>query len=99
MAELISIDVDALADRVAELVVERLRGGTFGDLVDQSESPLGRRRHIALVRKGGPGVARVGRRYLASRAVISAELARPNAPPTTDLAAPDGTALLRKIGL
>lgn len=62
------VAVDALleriADRVAELVVFKLRSDDFG-MVDQVQSPLGRRKHIAFVRAGG-GV-QIGRRFLARR--------------------------------
>jgi hypothetical protein len=68
--------IDELADRVAERVVERLRGGALPGWVDQTESPLGPKRHAALVRRGGPGVAKVGRRFLATREAIAAELGR-----------------------
>lgn len=63
--------LDQIADRVAELVVLKLRINDFG-MIDQLQSPLGRRRHIAFVRKGG-GV-QVGRRYLARREDIQRHL-------------------------
>lgn len=97
MSDLISIDVEALAEKVADLVVARLRAGNFGDMIDQAESPLGRRRHINLVRKGGPGVAQVGRRYLASRAKVQEALEKVRKP--AEISEPDGNAFLRKIGL
>lgn len=68
--------VAALADLVAERVVQRLSSGPLPGWIDQAESPLGRRRHAALVRRGGPGVAKVGRRFLATREAVAAELER-----------------------
>ena len=54
--------LDALADAVAERVVERLMAGTIADHVDQATSPLGPRRHCAIVRRrmaaGEPGMTR-----------------------------------------
>lgn len=70
--------LDAFAEVVARKVVAQLAGGQVG-LVDQSASPLGRRRHIAAVRKlvsaGAPGGAIVGRRHLLTREALDAELA------------------------
>lgn len=89
--------LDDLARRVADVVVERLRGPAEADLVDQGASPLGNRRHINTVRRrmasGQPGASRVGRRYLLSRTALSEELAHaggssekaPNGPPANTL--------------
>lgn len=66
---------DAVAERVARRLAEDQRGW-----VDQAASPLGRRRHIAMVRRlhdsGDSSVAIVGRKHLASRATVDAELVR-----------------------
>lgn len=63
-SELFASLFDAFVERVADRIVDKLRGGHLSGFVDQSESPLGRRRHIQAVRSGQlPGV-RVGRRYL-----------------------------------
>lgn len=57
--------LDALADRIADRVVKRLSSGGLDGFIDQTGSPLGRRRHIAAIRSGAlPGI-QVGRRYLA----------------------------------
>lgn len=90
--------LDVLAELVAAKVVDRLRAGDQPDMVDQSKSPLGRRRHIAAVRRlvaaGEQGAAIVGRRYLLSRDRLSQELTSWGA---TDKAAPvtDELAALR----
>lgn len=90
----------ALAVEVARAVVTELRAGDVPSMVDQSASPLGRRRHIAAVRKrvnaSEPGAAIVGRRHLLSRGALDAELAalaakqprkaRASAPARDDLA-------------
>lgn len=59
--------LERIADRVAQLVVDKLRAGEFG-MIDQHQSPLGPRRHVAFVRAGG-GV-QIGRRYLATKEAI-----------------------------
>lgn len=70
--------LDTLAELVAAKVVAQLRAGDVPGMVDQSKSPLGRRRHIAAVRRlvasGEPGAAQVGRRYLLSRERLDVEL-------------------------
>lgn len=94
----IEFDVSALANQIADLVVERLRGGAFGDMIDQHDSPLGPRRYIALVRRGASGCAKVGRRYLASRAAIEAELSKIGEKKNTpEKESPEE--LLRRIGI
>lgn len=68
-----------LAREIARAVVAELRAGEVA-MIDQSASPLGRRRHIAAVRArvstGATGAAIVGRRYLLAREAIEAELAK-----------------------
>lgn len=68
-----------LAREIAREVVAALRAGEAPGMVDQSASPLGRRRHIAAVRRrvGAEegGAAIVGRRHLLSREALEAELA------------------------
>jgi hypothetical protein len=70
--------IDQLLDDLADRIVDRLAGRMRSEMNDQAASPLGRRRHIGMVRRlhaaGDPGVAIVGRRYLATRAVIEQEL-------------------------
>ena len=63
----LSPQFEALAKRVAALVVEKLRGDNIAGFVDQSESPLGRRTHIEAVRSGKLPGKRIGRRYLVRR--------------------------------
>lgn len=53
------------ADLIADAIEERSR-----DWVDQAESPLGRQRHIALVKTGKLPGYRDGRRVLVKRADI-----------------------------
>lgn len=59
--------LERICERVAELVVDKLRAGDF-EMIDQASSPLGRRRHIAFVRGGG-GI-QIGRRYLATKEAV-----------------------------
>ena len=77
--------LDELADRLAPRLAERLRGGAASDLVDQSSSPLGNRRHIQAVRRrmaaGELGASKVGRRYLLNREALSEELQRSGVKP------------------
>jgi hypothetical protein len=61
--------LERMADRIAQLVVDKLRFADLG-LIDQVQSPLGPRRHVAFVRNGG-GV-QIGRRYLATKEAIEA---------------------------
>jgi hypothetical protein len=71
--------VKLLADAVADRVAARLSAGSHAGFVEQAGSPLGRRRHIAAVRRivaaGQPGAAIVGRRHLLSRERVERELA------------------------
>ncbi len=99
------LDLDGLADAIAERVVERLGAGAH---VDQSRSPLGSRRHHAAVRRrlarGLPGAAIVGRRHLLSSEALAEELARAghrdvSAPAATRDGARDDQALLARLGL
>lgn len=94
LAEALETFVDELAELVARKVVDRLQQGT-PDMVDQSNSPLGRRRHCYAVRRRisehKPGAAVVGRRHLLTREALAEELARlgmGDRTPTTGRAAP-----------
>ncbi len=71
-----SVDVKLFAKAVATEVVNLLRAGTFADLVDQSQSPLGRRTHIALCRARPDACVQVGRRYLAPKELVAEALAK-----------------------
>lgn len=88
--------LDAIADAIAQRVVDKLRSGEFG-LVDQTASPLGSRRHCALARRlvnaGDPRAAKVGRRWLISREAISEALGS-----TSNEMSPDNE-LISKLGL
>lgn len=78
-SEALGAFLDALAERVAALVTERLLSGAPG-MTDQAASPLGRRRHCAAVKRrvasGKPGAALVGRRHLLSAEALAEELSR-----------------------
>jgi hypothetical protein len=69
----------AFATEIARAVVAELRAGDAPGLIDQTASPLGRRRHIAAVRarvaRGDSSAAIVGRRCLLAREALDAELA------------------------
>lgn len=73
---------EAFADLVAEKVEARLRRSTDDD-VEQANSPLGPRRHVAAAKrriiKGQPGVRRDGRKYFLSPDALREELARVHA--------------------
>jgi hypothetical protein len=77
--DVIAQALDALADLIAERVWVRFQQGT-PDMVDQSKSPLGNRRHCNAVKRrvgnGEPGAARVGRRYLLTPEALAEELHR-----------------------
>jgi hypothetical protein len=93
--------LDALADLIAERVWQRFQQGT-PDMVDQSKSPLGRRRHCNAVKRrvgaGEPGAARVGRRYLLTPDALAEELHRlgQGPPPKGESVADE---LRRELGL
>lgn len=71
--------LDVLADAIADRIAQRLLTGQLEDWIDQSNSPLGPRRHRTAVNrriaKGEGGAARVGRRHLLNREALAAELA------------------------
>ena len=73
----------AFARLVAAEVVRELRSGP-SDLVSQSASPLGKRRHCAAVRervaRGDAGGCIVGRVFYLSPAALREELAKGKAP-------------------
>lgn len=65
-----------IAAAIDELVQARLeKGMARQELVDQNGSPLGRRRHLELVREGKLRAVREGRRVLVRRSDIDAYLA------------------------
>jgi excisionase family DNA binding protein len=64
-----------IADAIDELVEARIaKGAARAELVDQNASPLGRRRHLELVRAGKLPAVRDGRRVLVRRADIDTYL-------------------------
>ena len=69
--------LDELAERLAARVAERLRTGE-PNMVAQSGSPLGARRHCAAVKRrlarGEPGAAILGRRHLLTAEALGEEL-------------------------
>jgi hypothetical protein len=71
--------VDLLAERIADAVVRRLGRANGDEFVDQSTSPLGRRRHIAAIRSGALPGRQVGRLYLARRSDVEAFISRQQA--------------------
>lgn len=70
--------LDDLADLLAERIAHRLLANDRPGWIDQSQSPLGPRRHRAAVRRrlsvGEEGASRVGRRHLLSADALAAEL-------------------------
>jgi hypothetical protein len=59
-------------DEIVRRVLDGLRTKDAVGLIDQSKSPLGRRRHIALARKDG---TQVGRRYFLTPEQVQTALA------------------------
>jgi excisionase family DNA binding protein len=59
--------------------------------LDQSSSPLGRRLHCALARRGALPARKVGRRWLVRRADVDAYIAQPQ-PVQPESASPERTA-------
>ena len=72
-----------LGEAVAELVSAHVHQGAKGaEWLDQAASPLGRRRHLELVRTGVLPGKKEGRRVLVRRADLEAYLAvAPKSPP------------------
>jgi hypothetical protein len=86
--------LDELASIIAERVWLRFQQGT-PNMIDQSKSPLGRRRHCYAVRRRisehQPGAAVVGRRHLLTQEALTEELSRlgfGDRRPTTGRASP-----------
>jgi hypothetical protein len=74
-------------------------------LIDQAASPLGKKRHCAIVRRrlaeGLPGAAIIGRRHLLSADALEAELQRlslPTKKPKSATVADELRAELRLVG-
>jgi len=66
-----------LAENISELVAATLAKNVYvEEWVDQSNSPLGRRRHLDLVRAGKLKGSREGRRVLVRKVDIDAFIAR-----------------------
>lgn len=99
-ASTLSVLAQQIAEMVAARVVNHLRATELPGYVDQSASPLGRRRHIAAVRNGSlPGI-RVGRRYLARHEDVDAYVARRSTTKERGSGAADTVdGLARELGL
>ncbi len=88
---------------VRDAVREAIRGGD--DMVNQSASPLGRKRHAAAVRRrvaaGESGAAIVGRDFLLNREALAEELAAQSKRPRKSKPAPvdEVAALAQAFGL
>lgn len=67
--------LDVLADAIAARVVDRLRAGELPGMVDQAQSGLGRRRHIAFARRliaaGDARAVQLGRRFLLDTSAVT----------------------------
>lgn len=86
----------------ARLVVAELRAGATPEHYDQHDSPLGSRRHCALIRRGVIPGTKIGRRYLAKRSDVDAYMAGPAVARTVPSPAPEGDGdaeLARELGL
>jgi hypothetical protein len=92
--------IDEFADRIASRVAERLRACEPG-LIDQTCSPLGRRRHCAVVRariaRAQGGASIIGRRYLLSSAALAEELGRCSGPRRVSAASPSSGAVRSEL--
>lgn len=74
-------ELEFLAQRVAELVMERFRQADF---IDQHNSPLGSRNHINAIRDGKLKGMQQGRRYVAAREDVVAYMRATSAPANKD---------------
>lgn len=92
-----------LARLVAHEVVAELRAGDVPDVLDQSQSGLGRRRHIAFARRliaaGDGRAAHLGRRYLLTREAIEQAREHYTRRAKRPRAQDDDAALARELGL
>jgi hypothetical protein len=70
--------LEVLADVIADRVADRLLMGSRPGWIDQGVSPLGRRRHCAVVRRriaeSAGGAAIIGRRFILSAETLAAEI-------------------------
>ncbi len=102
MKAAIAAALDELADLIAERVWVRFQQGT-PDMVDQSKSPLGSRRHCNAVKRrvgnGETGAARVGRRYLLTPDALAEELHRIGQGPKPAKGESVADELRRELGL
>lgn len=65
-----------VADEIADVLALAANAAAGDAWVDQGRSPLGRRRHLRLVREGAIPAVKEGRRVLVRRADLDAYLAR-----------------------
>lgn len=93
--------LDALADRIAARVADRLLAGDTPGVVDQHSSPLGRRKHIAAIRSGELRGRQVGRRWLASAEDVQAFISHSDAEPKEPKRPKDETPedIARRLGI
>lgn len=100
--------VQLLARLLVPHVAEELRRSSADDWVDQTTSPLGRRRHCELARRSAFPAFRDGRRWRARRADVDAYITSmrrgsvPCGAPSHDATSPgesDVRALLAEVGL
>lgn len=86
--------IELLADAVADRVAAKIRDAAGDGWIDQHSSPLGARKHCALVRSlvasGDHRAARIGRRALLTRDALAEAMV------TTSNAAPRRTSPLRE---
>lgn len=100
--------LEVFARLIAREVVKLLRADQW-TMIDQAHSPLGRRTHIAAVRRlvaaGSASAAIVGRRFLLSPEAIEAELStiskrtKVRAPSATEVQEQLLAALMKKHGI
>lgn len=88
-----------LVEAIDELVEARIaKGSARSEWVDQDSSPLGRDRHLRLVRRGVLKAVREGRRRLVRRADLEAYLeANSVQPPTVEGEEGEVEAMMRRI--
>ncbi len=96
--EQIDARLERIEARLAKCAAEPLPGA----LVDQSRSPLGRRRHCAAVRRmvaeGDARAAVIGRKHLMTEDALRAELSRVSlAPPANDGTPAEASAYQRAL--
>jgi hypothetical protein len=99
---LIALSPEDLEAIVARAVRRALNTAADDDMVSQSASPLGSRRHCNAVKRrlaaGAHGAAKVGRRYLLTPNALAEELANVSTATVCRAESP-GAKLRRELGL